>query len=104
MRGTGVMAVMARPVPSNAEGPTSTLDVHAIAPPLRRRLIYRAFDGLPVGAVLELISDRDPLPLLAELEASCAGAFELHTIESGPSAWRVRLRKLGRCAISDRLS
>jgi uncharacterized protein (DUF2249 family) len=97
---------MARPVPSNAEGPssTSTLDMHAIAPPLRQRLIYRAFDGLPIGAVLELISDSDPLPLLAELEARCAGAFEQHATEAGPLVWRVRLRKLGRCDISERLS
>ena len=97
------MAVTARVGPGNADerSSTSTLDVHAIAPPLRQRLIYRAFDGLPVGGVLELIDDRDPRPLLAELEARCSGAFEMHAIESGPLSWRLLLRKLDRCAISE---
>ncbi len=88
------------PPPSTSTS-TSTLDVHAIAPPLRQRLIYRAFDGLRVGDMLELLSDRDPQPLLAELRARCAGAFETHEIDAGPHVWRLQLRKLGTCAISE---
>lgn len=75
--------------------------MRTIAPPLQQRLIYRAFDGLPVGGTLELLGDRDLLPLLVEVRARCAGAFEMHAAEAGPRVWRLRLRKLGRCVISE---
>lgn len=71
-----------------------SLDVRQI--PFWHRLdaILRAFDRLGEGEALELLVDIDPWPLRSYLEATRAVPFDWQYLESGPTSWRVRLRRL----------
>lgn len=71
-----------------------SLDVSHI--PFWRRLdaILAAFDRLDAGEALELRVDIDPWPLRSYLEATRQVPFDWQYLESGPQAWRVRLRRL----------
>lgn len=72
----------------------AVLDVSAI--PFWRRLstVLQALDALPSGQALDLVIDLDPWPLKEHLDVTRAGRFTWQVVESGPLAWRVRLKHL----------
>ena len=41
-----------------------------------------------------LVNDHDPKPLFYQFQAERAGQFEWNYLESGPTVWRVEIRKL----------
>jgi uncharacterized protein (DUF2249 family) len=76
----------------------STIDARAIAPNERHGLVLSSFNGLPQGAALELVDDRDPAPLHRQFKSSLHGLFTWDYLEQGPDLWRVRIGKApGNC-------
>ncbi len=73
------------------------LDLRHIAPPMHRRMVFRAFDGLAVGSELIVVADDDPRPACVELRRRCPGAYNAQVIEAGPITWTVRIAKAAEC-------
>lgn len=72
----------------------TAIDVRTIAPRLRHQLIFSSFDGLPVGAALELVVDHDPLPLHHQFQLRAQGQFDWAYRMRGPDEWRVRIGRV----------
>lgn len=64
-----------------------------IDPQHRQTVIRQLFEHLPQGGSLQLVVDHDPKYLRSLLEAPCASCCEWTYLDSGPSLWRVRLRR-----------
>lgn len=79
---------------SHDESIKITVDVRATPPGDRHALVFRAFDKLSIGDVLELIDDHDPRSLLYQFQAEDAGEFTWNYLNRGPEAWRVRIGKV----------
>lgn len=71
------------------------LDLATLPPERRRAAVLTALAPLPMGGGLELVSDHDPQELYHALRADLAGDFAWHYLQSGPSVWRIGLRKIG---------
>lgn len=78
--------------PGGAAGDVE-LDVRTMAPAGRHESIFATFDALGPGDAVVLVNDHDPKPLHYQLQAEHPGRFTWHYLESGPSVWRVRIRK-----------
>lgn len=72
----------------------ATVDVRRIAPGERHPLIFSTFDGLKVGAAMELVNDHDPKPVYFQFQSRLPGGFSWTYLEAGPATWRVRIRRL----------
>lgn len=70
------------------------LDVRDLAPRYRHERIFAGLALLPVGGVLQLTNDHDPLPLWYQLQTEESGQFTWTYRERGPSCWRVRIERL----------
>jgi uncharacterized protein (DUF2249 family) len=72
------------------------LDLRNLAPQDRHARAFAAFDALRLGDACELVNDHDPQSLYHQFRTRSPGNFAWHYLESGPDAWRVSVRKLGR--------
>lgn len=70
---------------------SGVLDVRPLPPARRHQLIFSTFDGLAPGESFELVNDHDPKPLRYQLSAEHPDQFSWDYLESGPTAWRVRI-------------
>jgi uncharacterized protein (DUF2249 family) len=70
-----------------------TLDVRSLAPAQRHETIFRTWEALPVGDVLELVNDHDPLPLYYQFQAEHADRFTWTYLDKGPEVWRVHIAR-----------
>ncbi len=71
------------------------LDVRTI--PTEKRspeVVFREGDALKVGETLRIINDHDPRPLRYAFEATRKGRYEWVAEQSGPTDWKVRIKKL----------
>jgi regulator of cell morphogenesis and NO signaling len=71
------------------------LDVCALTPRLRHRLIFQALDALAPGQTLRLINDHDPSPLSFQLRATHPGRFAWVAGERGPEVWSAAITRVG---------
>lgn len=69
------------------------LDIRPVPPREKHPTIFRTFDALPVGGTLLLINDHDPKPLYYQFNAERPDRFEWEYVESGPSVWKVHIKK-----------
>ena len=69
------------------------LDIRPVPPREKHPTIFRTFDALEAGETLLLINDHDPKPLYYQLSAERPGKFEWEYAESGPSVWKVHIKK-----------
>lgn len=69
------------------------LDVRSLAPARRHQLIFSTFDSLAPGKSFELVNDHDPKPLRYQLAAEHPDEFSWDYLETGPTAWRVRIAR-----------
>ncbi|MBF0296397.1 MAG: hemerythrin domain-containing protein [Magnetococcales bacterium] len=53
-----------------------------------------AFEGLPEGKSMEVVSANDPSALLPPFQDRFWGAFDWYPLENGPEQWRVYLRRV----------
>jgi uncharacterized protein (DUF2249 family) len=67
------------------------LDVRAIPPFERHRLIFGTFERLRAGEGLLIVNDHNPLPLSARFDARYPGRFSWTYLQRGPDVWRVRI-------------
>ncbi|HUZ35384.1 MAG TPA: DUF2249 domain-containing protein [Streptosporangiaceae bacterium] len=67
------------------------IDVRRLPPAHRHQTIFDAYQALKPGAGFVLINDHDPKPLHYQFQAECTGKFTWDYLETGPSAWRVRI-------------
>jgi uncharacterized protein (DUF2249 family)/quercetin dioxygenase-like cupin family protein len=77
----------------DAPGPTAetvTLDARVIPKAVRHAAVFGALGALPAGGALDVLEPHDPQRMLAELEQSQPGGFEVSYVERGPEVWRVR--------------
>lgn len=70
------------------------VDLRPIPRPERHPLIFRRFDGLPVGDGFVLINDHDPVPLNRQLEGMRPGQLSWEYIVRGPDLFRIRVRRI----------
>ncbi len=73
--------------------PAVELDMRAVPLLQRQARILSAWSELPAGALLRLISDREPKPLYYLFEATQRGRFEWRYEKEGPEEWIAVLRK-----------
>ena len=71
-----------------------TLDVRPIPHEGRHRLTFNRLAALADGDRLRLVNDHDPVPLRLQLERQSPGQFEFTYLQSGPSLWRLEVRRL----------
>jgi regulator of cell morphogenesis and NO signaling len=71
------------------------LDVRALTPPLRHRVIFQALDALAPGQTLRLINDHNPSPLSFQLRATRPGRFAWVAGERGPEVWSAAITRVG---------
>lgn len=69
------------------------LDVRAIPHAIRHATVFGALGAIPPGGSLVLVAPHDPKPLLRQIDEREAGAIDVSYLESGPEAWRLRLRR-----------
>ena len=70
------------------------LDVRGVEPRHRFDLIMDAYEGLEVGAAIELAVDHDPTCMYYTLKGTRGDeAFSFEYLERGPETWRVRVMK-----------
>ena len=75
---------------------TRTLDVRALPPSERHRLIFETYGALKAGDDFVLINDHDPRPLYYQFDAEHSGQFTWKYLEQGPSTWRVRIGRVAK--------
>ncbi len=68
------------------------IDVRTIPQRERHARVFAAFEALPVGSSLVLLSDHDPRPLSYQLRSRHRGAYAWDDLERGP-LWRVRITR-----------
>lgn len=68
--------------------------VPTVPPPQRHPLILAAFDALPVGEVIEIVNDHNPVPLELQFERVRSGQFDWQVVLAGPSLWQVRIERV----------
>ncbi len=74
------------------------IDFRTTAPEEQNDLLFSAFNALPQGAALELVSNQDPAPVYRRFKGHFHGAFTWDTLEEGPQTWRARIGKApGNC-------
>lgn len=96
-------AVDASPAEATAEAHTCAcghedtenivLDSRTIPHAIRHATIFGALGAIQPGFALDLVASHDPLPLLAQLESSRPGDFQISYLESGPETWTLRLTR-----------
>ncbi len=69
------------------------VDVRTIPPPQRHPVVFEIFDALTIGDSFELVNDHEPRPLYYTFLHERNGTFNWEYLESGPSVWRVKIRK-----------
>lgn len=70
------------------------LDVRAVEPKHRFRLIMDAYEALAANQTLELTVDHDPKCMYYTLKATRGDdAFSFEYLEEGPDTWRVQVHK-----------
>jgi uncharacterized protein (DUF2249 family) len=91
--------------PADAEGAAHTcncnhddsegivLDSRVIPHAIRHATIFGALGAIQPGFSLDLIASHDPLPLLATLERTQPGAFDISYLVKGPETWTLRLTR-----------
>ncbi|MDP1675614.1 MAG: DUF2249 domain-containing protein [Bacteroidota bacterium] len=72
---------------------SKTIDVRNIHPSQRHSLIFEMFDALAGGESIELVNDHEPRPLYYTFLHERTDKFQWEYLESGPTVWRVRIRK-----------
>jgi len=88
---SALMVIRAGGVSASAE---EELDLRQVPRPERHPLIFRRFDGLPVGDAFVIINDHDPVPLNRQLEAMRPGQLSWEYIVRGPDLFRIRVRRI----------
>jgi uncharacterized protein (DUF2249 family)/quercetin dioxygenase-like cupin family protein len=81
--------------------PEEELDLRQVSRPERHPLVFRRFDGLPVGDAFILINDHDPMPLNRQLEEMRPGQLSWEYIVRGPDLFRIRVRRIAPLTGSD---
>lgn len=81
-----------------SESPTPEFDVRHLVPAQRHAQIFDLVGKLAPQEAFVLVNDHDPKPLYYQLEAEHPKEFSWRYVESGPAAWRVEIRRIGKAA------
>jgi uncharacterized protein (DUF2249 family) len=79
----------------------SEIDVRTWPTGERHERVMAAFDGLPPGGALVLVSDHSPKPLLYAFQAERSGAFDWNVLEPGPGRFRVEIVRRAAAALRE---
>ena len=69
------------------------LDATRIPHEIRHAAILGALQGIGAGGSMVLVAPHDPLPLLAQIDASWPGVFVREYVQAGPDAWKIRFTR-----------
>lgn len=100
-----VLLVTVTGMSPSAETPvdaSEVLDIREVARPLRHPMIFAKFDALPVGGVLRLVNDHDPIPLNRQFDTIRPGQAQWQYEERGPEIFRIRITRVGSTSGSDK--
>ncbi|MDE2510671.1 MAG: DUF2249 domain-containing protein [Elusimicrobia bacterium] len=70
------------------------LDIRTVPPHMRHQKIFAAWESLPAGGLLKLVSDHDPAALLGLFRAERVGEFEWIPLVQGPAVYSVAIRRV----------
>ncbi|MGH3496825.1 MAG: DUF2249 domain-containing protein [Nocardioidaceae bacterium] len=70
------------------------LDVRPLRKPGKHPTIFAAYNALDHGESFVLVNNHDPIHLREEFETEHPGSYDWDYLESGPSEWRIEVRKL----------
>lgn len=70
------------------------IDVREIPPRERHSRIFQSFDSLRPGEKIEITSDHEPRPLLAQFADTRPDTFEARFTESGPTVWKLEIERV----------
>ncbi|MEI7778641.1 MAG: DUF2249 domain-containing protein [Actinomycetes bacterium] len=73
--------------------PSEILDVRMIPASVRHAAVHGALSAIPKSGTIVLAAPHDPIPLLAELQESHPGEFEVAYLERGPENWLLKLTR-----------
>lgn len=69
------------------------LDTRQIPHAIRHATIFGALGAIAPGFSLDLVSNHNPLPLLAQLDEKLPGEFEVSYVDDGPELWKLRFTR-----------
>lgn len=69
----------------------TTIDARKLPVASRQPLLLAAFARLEVGQAYRLVSDHEPVPICARLEANYPDQVVWEYVDKGPEVWSVRI-------------
>ena len=70
-----------------------SIDVRIYEKGYKKDIIFKAFEELSLGEIMELINDHDPRPLYQQFMLNFSEQFEWQYLEQGPEIWRIAITK-----------
>ncbi|OOM71040.1 hypothetical protein CLPUN_50320 [Clostridium puniceum] len=70
-----------------------TIDVRIYEKGHKKDIIFKAFEELAIGEIMELINDHDPRPLYQQFILNFPEHFKWEYLEQGPEIWRIAITK-----------
>lgn len=73
---------------------TRTLDLRELTEARRESSLTNLLELLSKGESFTLLNNADPKPLFKEFESGARSDLKLEYLETGPSAWRLKVTKV----------
>ena len=70
-----------------------SIDVRTYKKGHKKDIIFKAFEKLEAGEIMELINDHDPRPLNEQFILNFRDEFEWNYSEQGPDIWKIEITK-----------
>ena len=70
-----------------------TIDVRTLEKGYKKDIIFKAFEELSAGEIMELVNDHDPKPLYQQFILNYPEKFAWEYFEQGPEIWRIGITK-----------
>lgn len=69
------------------------LDLRPVRLPDRHPTVFRAYDALPVGGSVVVVTEHDPADLRVAFDVEHPDSYGWEPLGQGPDAWRLRITK-----------
>lgn len=71
----------------------TSLDIRIYEKGHKKDIIFKAFEELTLGEIMELINDHDPHPLYQQFILNFPEHFDWEYLDQGPEIWRIAITK-----------
>lgn len=70
-----------------------TIDVRTLEKGYKKDIIFKDFEQLAIGEIMELVNDHDPKPLYQQFMLNYPEKFAWEYLEQGPEIWKIGITK-----------